>query len=87
MPADSSLGLGRPATQQELSRFFAIPPDGAGLPEGSGSVAQGARIYVEKCMMCHGDKLQGVKANGGLPLVGRGRRYGSCGHAQAWALA
>ena len=65
-----SLGLGTKATPQELSRFFAIPPDGAGLPDGSGSVAQGQKVYAEKCAACHGDKLQGVKATGGLPLVG-----------------
>ena len=65
-----TLGLGTPATPQELSHFFAIPPDGAGLPAGSGSVAQGKQVYAEKCMACHGDKLQGVKPTGGLPLIG-----------------
>ena len=70
MAAGPSLGLGTKATPQELARFFAIPPDGAGLPAGSGSVAQGKQVYAEKCVMCHGDKLQGVKATGGLPLIG-----------------
>ena len=70
VPAGPSLGLGTKATPQELSRFFAIPPDGAGLPDGSGTVAQGQKVYADKCGACHGDRLQGVKATGGLPLVG-----------------
>ncbi len=70
VPAGPSLGLGTKATPQELSRFFAIAPDGAGLPDGSGSVAQGRQVYAAKCVMCHGDKLQGVKSTGGLALIG-----------------
>lgn len=70
VPAGPSLGLGTKATPQELSRFFAIPPDGAGLPDGRGTVAMGRQVYAEKCMTCHGDKLQGVKATGGLALIG-----------------
>ena len=70
-PASSTaLGLGQPATPQELSQFFAIPPDGADLPDGRGSVADGETIFAAKCAMCHGDKLQGVKATGGPALVG-----------------
>lgn len=46
----------------------AIPPDGEGLPEGSGTFEQGARIYAQKCASCHGEKLEGTSA--GLPLIG-----------------
>lgn len=48
-------GYGRPATKQEIAaRAIAIPPDGRGLPAGSGTVAQGAIVYAAKCASCHG---------------------------------
>jgi S-disulfanyl-L-cysteine oxidoreductase SoxD len=31
-----------------------ISPDGKGLPPGHGSVSEGAAIYGQKCVMCHG---------------------------------
>jgi S-disulfanyl-L-cysteine oxidoreductase SoxD len=44
-----------------------IPPNGAGLPAGSGSVAQGKAVYDAKCQTCHGPKGEGKPAD---PLVG-----------------
>ena len=42
-----------------------------GLPPGSGTPAQGARIYVEKCALCHGaDGKGGVAGVVAAPLVG-----------------
>ena len=35
---------------------MSIPPDGAGLPPGRGTPAQGAVIYAQKCQNCHGEK-------------------------------
>jgi cytochrome c len=32
-----------------------IRPDGQGLPEGSGTVADGEVLYTDNCAMCHGD--------------------------------
>lgn len=47
--------LGRPATPAEVARVdISIPPDGTGLPPGSGSVAQGAEVYASTCQVCHG---------------------------------
>src|SRR5215471_5798007 len=47
--------LGRPATAEEVAKLdISIPPTGAGLPAGSGSVAQGAAVYAQKCEVCHG---------------------------------
>jgi cytochrome c len=34
-------------------------PDGRGLPEGSGTVKQGEKIYAAQCASCHGGKLEG----------------------------
>jgi len=33
---------------------ISIPPSGAGLPAGSGSVKQGALVFQQKCAACHG---------------------------------
>ena len=50
------IGLGRPATPSELAAWdIDVRPDGLGLPEGTGSVADGELIYTEQCASCHGD--------------------------------
>jgi len=47
--------LGRPLTAAEIAKLdLTISPDGAGLPDGSGSVAAGAEVYARKCQACHG---------------------------------
>ncbi|MFD1704724.1 c-type cytochrome [Methylopila henanensis] len=63
-------GHGTPVSNEELSRYFAIQPDGEGLPLGSGTAKVGAGLFAQKCAMCHGDKLQGVPATGGPALIG-----------------
>ena len=65
-----SPGLGKPITEADIAAWnIEILPDGTGLPPGSGTAAQGAKIYAEKCSSCHGDN--GVKpAQGYLPMVG-----------------
>ena len=50
-----SPNLGRVLTDNEVKQIdLTVAPDGAGLPEGSGSVAQGADVYAKKCQGCHG---------------------------------
>ena len=52
--------LGRPLTPEEISKLdITVAPDGSGLPPGSGSVTQGAKVYADKCQSCHGAKGQG----------------------------
>lgn len=47
--------LGRPVSDIELSSWdIDVRPDGAGLPPGSGSVADGQIVYDEQCASCHG---------------------------------
>src|SRR5260370_14357327 len=69
-------GIGRPITQQELAAWdIDVRPDGAGLPEGKGSVRQGQQIYAEQCAVCHGDKGEGRSmpgAVGGFDRLVRG---------------
>ena len=50
-----------------------LAPDGTGLPPGAGTPADGARIYAEKCALCHGpDARGGVAGVNSAPLVGGG---------------
>lgn len=47
--------LGREATPEEIAAWdIDVRPDGAGLPEGSGTVAEGEEIYSAQCASCHG---------------------------------
>lgn len=70
--AEPHYGFGTAATPQELSKFFAIPPSGHGLPSGSGTAADGAKVFAQVCSACHGDKMQGnpAKGIGGDKLLG-----------------
>jgi len=53
-------GLGVPATEALIASWdVSIPPDGTGLPAGSGTVAQGAQIFNTKCIACHGPEGAG----------------------------
>lgn len=40
--------------------------DGKGLPEGKGTVADGAKIYAEKCVACHGEGANGGSMYGAM---------------------
>src|SRR5512142_287872 len=65
-------GFGSPVSQQELAKYFSYPIDGSGLPPGSGTAGQGAKVYAENCAACHGEKLEGnaAKGIGGDKLIG-----------------
>ena len=39
---------------------------GEGLPEGQGTVAEGAKIFAEKCVACHGEKAAGGSMYGAM---------------------
>jgi cytochrome c len=56
-----------PSAAMLAAMDISIPPSGAGLPAGSGSVAQGQKVYETKCQSCHGPKGAGKPAD---PLVG-----------------
>jgi S-disulfanyl-L-cysteine oxidoreductase SoxD len=60
-------GLGKPITEAEIKPWdISIMPDGTGLPPGSGTPAQGQKIFAEKCSACHGDNGKGGPAGGRL---------------------
>lgn len=53
--------LGRDVTETEIAGWdISIPPDGRGLPPGSGTAAAGATVYAAKCQSCHGEKGAGT---------------------------
>jgi cytochrome c len=48
--------FGRIVTDKEVAGWdISISPDGANLPEASGTVVQGEKLYQTKCAYCHGD--------------------------------
>jgi cytochrome c len=52
--------LGRGATQEEVAAWdIDVRPDGTGLPEGRGTVAEGEAVFAEACAFCHGDFGEG----------------------------
>jgi cytochrome c len=52
--------FGRPATPEEIALWdIDVRPDGKGLPDGSGTPAQGKVVYQQNCEACHGPNGQG----------------------------
>src|SRR5712692_7903003 len=67
--APATFGIGRPATPAEIAALdIDVGPDGAGLPPGRGTPAEGATIYAARCAGCHGRTGQEGPND---PLVGR----------------
>lgn len=70
IPKHGVLHLGRIAMPQEVKAWdIDIRPDGKGLPEGKGTVAQGEIIYTDNCASCHGDFGEGT---GRWPILAGG---------------
>mgnify|MGYP000444830855 CR=1 FL=1 len=64
-------GLGRVATAEEIAAWdIDIRPDGTGLPEGKGTVAEGEVLFTDNCAVCHGDFGEGV---GRWPVLAGGQ--------------
>ncbi len=53
--------LGQPIADADLAAWDIDirTTDGRGLPEGSGDVATGEKIFAEKCVACHGEAAAG----------------------------
>src|SRR4249919_507143 len=69
----SAQNLGTPISEAEIAPWdISILPDGTGLPPGSGTPADGARIFAAKCSVCHGENGKGglaAEIAGGGPLT------------------
>ncbi len=62
---------GRTPTASEIKAWnIDIRPDGAGLPEGSGTSSKGEALYSKLCVSCHGDFGMGGK---GYPTLSGGQ--------------
>ena len=60
---DGRFGFGKPATAEEIAGWdIDIAPNGAGLPPGSGTVAQGKELFDRLGAKCHGAKGEGGDA-------------------------
>lgn len=66
------LNFGTTPSAAELSKMFSYPANGRGLPAGSGNWEQGKKVYEQRCLACHGDKLQGMAGLGEALIGGRG---------------
>src|SRR5438105_4313051 len=67
--AQSGPNLGQPITEADVGAWnINAMPDGTGLPPGSGTPQQGAKVYAERCVACHGE---GAKGGHAAALVGR----------------
>ncbi len=54
-------GLGRAAAPDEIAAWdLDVAPDGTGLPEGQGSVADGEVLFSDNCAACHGEFAEGI---------------------------
>jgi mono/diheme cytochrome c family protein len=52
--------FGQPIAPNDFASWdISIGPDGAGLPSGRGTAAQGEAVFVAKCQACHGEKGAG----------------------------
>jgi len=70
-PAAKPPALGAAVSAEEVARWdISIPPSGAGLPPGSGSVKQGEAVYAAKCESCHGPNGAGKPADALVGGVG-----------------
>jgi|HubBroStandDraft_6_1064221.scaffolds.fasta_scaffold54662_2 cytochrome c5 len=70
-PTSVRPGLGKPMTEADIKQWdIAILPDGTNLPPGSGTAAEGAAIYAEKCVACHAEAGKGAASPGATALVG-----------------
>lgn len=53
--------FGKPISEADVAAWNIDirAPDGAGLPAGRGSVAQGRQVYAQRCAACHGADAKG----------------------------
>ena len=63
--------IGRAPTADEIRGWdIDVRPDGQGLPEGKGTVADGEKLFMDNCSSCHGEFGEG---NGRWPVLAGGK--------------
>ncbi len=60
--------LGTPISEADVAAWDIdiSTPTGEGLPDGQGTVAEGAAIFEEKCVACHGENADGGSVYGSM---------------------
>ena len=66
--------VGTTPTEEELRAERGTGPSGKDLPPGRGTAKDGARIFLLKCSMCHGQNAEGVNQQPGGGSILRGPR-------------
>ena len=67
LAAEDTAHLGKPITEAQLQGWdLIVMPDGTGLPEGSGTAAQGRAVFAQQCAACHGASGEGTP---GVPVL------------------
>lgn len=61
-------GYGKPISEADIAAWDIdiSTSTGDGLPPGKGTVAEGAKIFAEKCVACHGEKAGGGSMYGSM---------------------
>ena len=64
--------LGKAPTEEEIRAWdITISSDGKGLPPGSGTAKEGAKLYEQKCARCHGPTgAEDLSTGARFPLAG-----------------
>ncbi|QIO99800.1 c-type cytochrome [Bradyrhizobium symbiodeficiens] len=63
--------IGRVPTADEIRGWdIDVRPDGQGLPDGKGTVAEGEKLFMDNCSSCHGEFGEG---NGRWPVLAGGK--------------
>ena len=62
-----------PSDAEIKARDTAISPDGKRLPAGTGNVKEGATVYAQKCVACHGPNGTGTRLHRGLIPLGNAK--------------
>jgi S-disulfanyl-L-cysteine oxidoreductase SoxD len=85
MAADGPM-LGQPITLSDLAPWdISVMPDGRGLPPGRGTAAEGAGIFIAKCMSCHGEEGAGGPVGPALSSIGKKKQFKLIGSYWAYA--
>ncbi len=78
-PMPEKFALGRAATAEEIAAWdIDVDAEGRGLPPGKGTPAEGAVLFAQQCVACHGAKGEGgiaPKVVGAEPKTGFGEDW------------
>ena len=62
-----------PSAEEIKVRDTAVSPRGKELPPGNGTVKEGATVYAQKCVACHGPNGTGTRLHRGLIPLGNAK--------------